>query len=184
MSFNFEKLEIDGVILVKPNVLGDNRGFFVETYKKSEFFKNGIEIEFVQDNHSKSSKNVLRGLHYQAKPEAQAKLVKCIKGKVFDVAVDLRKTSKTFGKWLKVELSEENKHMLFLPEGLAHGFAVISDEAELLYKTSKEYSPEHDRGILYCDKDLNIEWGIESPVLSYKDKKQPKLSEINKEELL
>ncbi len=183
MSFEFEKLEIEGVILVKPKAFGDNRGFFMESYKKSEFFKNGIDVEFVQDNHSKSAKNVLRGLHYQAKPYEQAKLVRCSKGKIYDVAVDLRKSSKTFGKWLKVELSEENKHMLFIPAGFAHGFAVVSDEAELLYKTSTEYSRENDRGLLYCDKDINVDWGIDSPILSEKDKIQPKLTEINKEEL-
>lgn len=185
MSFEFEKLEIDGVILVKPKVLGDSRGFFMESYKKSEFFKNGIDVEFVQDNHSKSAFKVLRGLHYQAKPKAQAKLVRCTKGKIYDVVVDLRKNSKTFSKWLKVELSEDNKHMLFIPEGFAHGFVVLSDEAELIYKANDEFSPELDRGILYNDSELGIDWGIDfDPILSEKDKKQPKLSEINNEELL
>lgn len=184
MPFEFEKLEIKDVILVKPKAFGDNRGFFMESYKKSEFFANGIDVEFVQDNHSKSTKNVLRGLHYQAKPHGQAKLVRCSKGKIYDVAVDLRKSSKTFGKWVKAELSEENKHMLFIPDGFAHGFVVLSDEAELLYKTSTEYAPEYDRGLLWCDKDINVEWGIDAPILSEKDKKQPKFTEINKEELL
>lgn len=185
MSFEFEKLEIDGVILVKPKVLGDTRGFFMESYKKSEFFQNGIDVEFVQDNHSKSSFRVLRGLHYQAKPKAQAKLVRCSKGKIYDVIVDLRKNSKTFSKWLKVELSEENKHMLFIPEGFAHGFVVLSEEAELIYKASAEFSPELDRGLLYNDEKINIDWGIDfDPILSEKDKNQPKLSEINQEELL
>jgi len=185
MPFEFEKLEIDGVILIKPKVFGDNRGFFMESYKKSDFFKNGIDVEFVQDNHSKSQKGVLRGLHYQAKPKAQAKLVRCSKGKVYDVAVDLRKDSKTFGKWLKVELSEENMHMLFLPAGFAHGFVVLSDHAELLYKTNTEFSQEHDRGFLWCDKDISVDWGINfEPSLSEKDKIQPKFTEIDKSELL
>lgn len=184
MPFEFEKLEIDGLILVKPKVFGDNRGFFMESYKKSEFVKGGIQCEFVQDNHSKSSKGVLRGLHYQIKPKAQAKLIRCIKGKIYDVAVDLRPNSKTFGKWAKVELSEENSHMLFIPECFAHGFVVLSDEAELFYKTNNEFSPELDRGVLWNDKDINVNWGISSPILSEKDKIQPKLSEINREELL
>ena len=114
----------------------DKRGVFMDSYKKSDFVKNGIDVEFVQDNHSKSLKRVLRGLHYQARPKAQAKLIRCIRGKIYDVVVDLRKESKTFGKWLKVELSEENAHMLYIPEGFAHGFVVLSDEAELMYKTN------------------------------------------------
>jgi len=185
VPFEFEKLEIDGLILVKPKVIGDSRGFFMESYKKSEFVKNGIDVEFIQDNHSKSAKGVLRGLHYQAKPKAQAKLVRCSKGKIYDVAVDLRKDSKTFAKWLRVELSEENKHMLFIPEGFAHGFVVLSEDAELLYKTNAEFAPEMDRGVLYCDKDINVDWNIDfEPILSEKDKIQPKLTKINKEELL
>lgn len=185
MPFEFEKLGIDGVILVKPKVFGDNRGFFMESYKKSDFVKNGIDIDFVQDNHSKSTKGVLRGLHYQAIPKPQAKLVRCSKGRIYDVAVDLRKNSKTFGKWLKVELSEENKHMLFIPEGFAHGFVVLSDEAELLYKTNTEFAPEFDRGFLWCDETVNVDWDIDfEPILSEKDKVQPKLQELNKEELL
>lgn len=184
MPFEFEKLEIDGAFLVKPKVFGDNRGFFLESYRKSEFVKNGITCDFVQDNHSKSTKGVLRGLHYQAKPHLQAKLIRCAKGRVYDVAIDLRPDSKTFKKWLKVELSEDNKQMLFIPKGCAHGFVVLSDEAELLYKTDCEFLPEYDRGLLYCDTELNIDWGIDfEPILSDKDKVQPKFSEINKEEL-
>lgn len=185
MPFEFEKLEIDGVILVKPGVFGDERGFFMETYRKSEFIKNGIPCEFIQDNHSKSSKGVLRGLHYQAIPKMQAKLIRCSKGKVFDVIVDLRKNSKTFSKWLRIELSQENKNMLFVPAGFAHGFVVLSDEAELLYKTDTEFYPEFDRGLLWSDDVIGIDWGIDfEPILSEKDKIQPKLSELNKEELL
>lgn len=156
----------------------------MESYKKSEFFANGINVEFNQGNHSKSAAKVLRGLHYQANPCGQAKLVRCSRGRIFDVAVDIRPDSETFGQYVKVELSEENKHMLFIPEGFAHGFVVLSEEAELLYKASGEYSQAHDRGVLWCDKDINIDWEIDfEPVLSDKDKVQPKLSEINKEEL-
>ena len=179
MPFEFERQRIEGVILVKPKVFGDNRGFFMESYKKSEFIAGGINTEFRQDNHSKSSKGVLRGLHYQAPPFEQAKLVRCMRGKIYDVAVDIRKNSKTFGEYIRVELSEENKHMLYIPEGFAHGFVVLSDEAELLYKTSNEYAPSADRGIRWNDEDLNIDWGIDfEPVLSEKDKKQPLLKEI------
>lgn len=184
MPFEFEKQKIEDVILVKPTVFGDIRGFFMETYKKSDFVKSGIEIDFIQDNHSKSSHGVLRGLHYQAKPYEQAKLVRCVKGKIYDVAVDLRKNSKTFGQYVKVELSEENKQMLFIPEGFAHGFVVLSNEAEILYKVNKEYAPNSDRGVLWSDNDLNINWGIDfEPILSEKDKIQPKLKDLDFEEI-
>ena len=183
MSFEFEKFEIEGLVLVKPRVFGDNRGFFMESYKKSEFAAAGIDVEFVQDNHSKSTKGVLRGLHYQASPKQQAKLLRCTRGEILDVAVDLRKNSKTFGKWTKVVLSEENKNMFFIPGGFAHGFLVLSDEAELLYKASAEYSAELDRGLLWNDKTVNVDWGVENPILSEKDKIQPKFEELNKEEL-
>jgi len=185
MPFEFEKQKIQDIILIKPKVFGDNRGFFLESYKKSEFIQNGIDVEFNQDNHSKSSAHVLRGLHYQAKPYMQAKIVRCIKGRIFDVAVDIRSQSETFGQYVKVELSEENKHMLFIPEGFAHGFVVLSDEAEILYKASGEYAPQADRGILWSDKDINIDWEIDFvPVLSEKDKMQPAFKDINREELL
>ncbi|MBR1681251.1 dTDP-4-dehydrorhamnose 3,5-epimerase [bacterium] len=184
MPFKFEKQKIEDVILVKPVVFGDNRGFFAETYKRSEFIENGITDNFVQDNHSKSSAHVLRGLHYQAKPYGQAKLVKCVKGKIYDVAVDLRKNSKTFAQYVKIELSQENKHMLYIPNGFAHGFVVLSNEAELLYKTSNEYNQDADRGILWNDETINIDWEINfEPILSEKDKFQPKLKELNKEDL-
>lgn len=184
MPFEFEKQKIEDVILVKPKVFGDNRGFFMETYKKSEFFENGITAEFVQDNHSKSTKGVLRGLHFQAKPFGQAKLVRCTRGRIFDVAVDIRKNSKTFGQYVKVELSEENKNMLYIPNGFAHGFVALTDEVELMYKTNGEYAPSADRGILWNDKDINIDWNIDfQPILSEKDKVQPNLKDINKEEL-
>ena len=179
MPFDFEKQSIEDVILVKPKVFGDNRGFFMETYKKSDFAAHGIDVDFNQDNHSKSVKGVLRGLHYQESPYGQAKLVRCTRGRIYDVAVDIRKGSKTFGEYVKVELSEENKHMLFIPEGFAHGFVVLSDEAELIYKASGEYAPQADRGVLWSDKDINIDWEIDfEPILSDKDSKQPTLKEI------
>ena len=179
MPFEFERLKIEDLILIKPRVFDDNRGFFMESYKKSDFTLNGINVDFVQDNHSKSSKGVLRGLHYQEAPYEQAKLVRCTKGRIYDVAVDIRTESKTFGQYVRVELSEDNKHMLFIPQGFAHGFVVISEEAELLYKTSSEYVPNADCGIFWADKDLNIDWGIDfEPILSEKDRNHPALKEL------
>ena len=184
MPFEFESQNIKDVMLVKPKVFGDKRGFFMETYKKSDFYSNGIDVEFIQDNYSKSTKGVLRGLHYQVNPHGQAKLVRCSKGKIYDVAVDIRPESKTFGQYVKIELSEENKYMLYIPVGFAHGFVALTDEVEILYKVSSEYSPQADRGIIWNDNDINIDWGIDfEPLLSEKDKIQPKLCEINKEEL-
>ena len=185
MPFEFKKLDISDVVLVKPKVFKDDRGFFLESYKKSDFMQNGIIDEFNQDNHSKSTKGVLRGLHYQSKPCQQAKLVRCVKGEIFDVAVDIRKDSPTFSKWVGVVLSEENNNMLYIPEGFAHGFVVLSEEAELLYKASGEYSAENDCGIAWNDKQININWGVGfEPILSDKDKKQPFLKDIRKEDLL
>lgn len=179
MPFEFEPQSIKDVILVKPKVFGDNRGFFLESYKKSDFVANGIDVEFNQDNHSKSTAKVLRGLHYQDTPYGQAKLVRCSRGRIYDVAVDIRKGSKTYGQYVKVELSEENKHMLFIPEGFAHGFVVLSEEAELLYKASGEYNQAADRGVYWADEDINIDWEIDfEPILSEKDKVQPRLKEI------
>lgn len=184
MPFEFEPQKIKDVILVKPKVFGDSRGFFMESYKKSDFFANGIDVEFNQDNHSKSTKGVLRGLHYQANPYGQAKLVRCAKGRIYDVAVDIRPDSETFGQYVKVELSEENKHMLYIPVGFAHGFVALTDEVEILYKASGEYAPQADRGIIWNDKDINIDWNIDfEPLLSEKDKIQPNLKNINLEEL-
>jgi len=184
MPFEFFKQKIEDVILIKPKVFGDNRGYFMESYKKSDFHKNGIITDFNQDNHSKSTYRVLRGLHYQAKPYSQAKLIRCSKGKIYDVALDVRPNSKTFGEYIKVELSEENKHMLYIPEGFAHGFVALSEEVEILYKVSGEYNPSADRGILWSDKDININWDIDfEPILSEKDKTQPIFKNINKQEL-
>lgn len=178
MPFEFKKLKIEDVILVKPKAFLDERGFFIETYKKSEFEANGITDEFIQDNHSKSTKGVLRGLHYQTNPKTQAKLLRCTNGKILDVAVDIRKNSPTFGQWVAEILSEENKHMLYIPEGFAHGFVVLSEVAELLYKTSHEYSPQNDCGIFWNDPAIGIDWGLDfEPILSEKDKKQPLLKD-------
>ncbi|MEZ0323909.1 MAG: dTDP-4-dehydrorhamnose 3,5-epimerase [Hydrogenothermaceae bacterium] len=188
MPFEFKMLEIPEVILIKPKVFKDERGFFLEVYKKSDFEKFGIDTDFIQDNHSGSVKGVLRGLHYQKHPKAQGKLVRCIKGKIFDVAVDIRKNSKTFGKYVFAELSEENKHILWIPKGFAHGFLTLSDYAEIIYKVSgAEYSPEHDAGIIYNDPDINIKWPLEEIkeiILSEKDKKLPKLRDLKEEDLL
>lgn len=177
MPFQFKRLEIPDLILVIPKVFRDDRGFFLETYKRSDFVKFGIKEQFNQDNHSFSRKGVLRGLHYQLNPKAQGKLVRCLKGKIFDVAVDIRKGSPTFGKWVGVELSEDNFHMLYIPPGFAHGFVVLSEEAHVLYKVTNEYSPEHDRGIIWNDPTININWPISNPILSDKDRKWPTLEE-------
>ena len=182
MPFEFKKFEVEGVKLIIPKVFNDDRGFFLESYKKSDFQENGIKDEFNQDNHSKSTKGVVRGLHFQKYPKAQAKIVRCIKGKIFDVAVDLRKNSPTFKKWAGEILSEDNKYMLYIPEGFAHGFAVLSDTAEIIYKASNEYSKEHDRGVRWNDPEINIKWNIDfEPVLSEKDKIQPFLKDIIEE---
>jgi len=174
---NFQKLEIPDVILIIPKVFGDDRGFFMETYRQSGFIENGISQNFVQDNYSKSTKNVLRGLHYQIDPKAQGKLVRVTFGEVFDVAVDIRKNSPTYGKWVGQYLSAQNKHIMYIPPGFAHGFLVISDYAEFSYKCTEYYSPEHERCIAWNDPDLNISWPTNEPLLSDKDKKGLCLSE-------
>ncbi|EIQ5510185.1 dTDP-4-dehydrorhamnose 3,5-epimerase, partial [Salmonella enterica] len=153
--------EIPDVLIFEPKVFSDERGFFMESFNQKVFEEAvGRKIEFVQDNHSKSTKGVLRGLHYQVEPYAQGKLVRCIAGEVFDVAVDIRKDSETFGKWVGVNISSENKRQLWIPEGFAHGFLVLSDSADFLYKTSNYYSPIHERGIVWNDPTININWPI------------------------
>ena len=149
----------------------------MESYKYSEFFAFGIKERFVQDNHSRSKKGVLRGLHYQRHPKAQGKLVRVVVGEIFDVAVDLRLNSPTYGKWVGERLSAENKRMLYIPPGFAHGFCVLSEEAEVLYKTTEEYSPDHDAGIIWNDPEIGIDWPIERPILSPKDAALPMLRE-------
>jgi dTDP-4-dehydrorhamnose 3,5-epimerase len=179
MPFNFKRLAIPEVILIKPGIFSDARGFFAEIYKYSDFTQIGINEHFVQDNYSRSKKGVLRGLHFQKDPNAQGKLVQCIKGKIFDVAVDIRKGSPTFGKWISAELSGDNYHMLYVPPSFAHGFVVLSKIAEVLYKCTKEYSKEDDSGIIWNDPDLNIKWPVKKPVLSEKDAKLPKLCDVD-----
>ena len=177
MPFEFHKTSLEGVVLVKPRVFSDDRGFFIETYKKSDFVTACLPGEFAQDNHSKSSKGVLRGLHYQRGAAAQGKLVRCTAGAILDVAVDMRRGSPAYGKWMKAELSAANAHMLYVPPGFAHGFLVLSDTAEINYKCTSEYSPKDDAGVRWDDPELAIDWGIKEPVLSAKDKALPLLKD-------
>ncbi len=172
-NFTFEKTFIDGVFIITPRVFGDDRGYFMETYKKSDFEAAGINCDFLQDNQSKSKKGVLRGLHFQ-KTYPQAKLVRVIKGEVYDVAVDLRKDSPTYGKYVGTVLSAENKKQFFIPRGFAHGFLVLSDEAEFVYKCDNLYHPEDEGGLIYNDKSIGIDWpqGFDL-ILSEKDKNFP-----------
>ena len=177
----FNKTEIEGVYIIENKVFGDNRGYFMETYNKEQFVEAGLDMTFVQDNESKSTKGVLRGLHFQRK-HSQGKLVRVTNGEVFDVAVDLRKSSKTYGKWVGVILSSENKKQFYIPEGFAHGFLVLSDEATFNYKCTDFYAPEYDGGVMWDDKDINIEWpmeGIENIILSEKDKEHPSFNELD-----
>jgi dTDP-4-dehydrorhamnose 3,5-epimerase len=175
MPFQFRKLAIPDVILVEAKAFPDERGFFMESFKESAFSQNGISTGFVQDNHSHSVKGVLRGLHYQKNPKAQAKLVMAIRGEIFDVAVDVRKGSPTYGKWVGEILSEQNHRLLYVPRGFAHGFVVLSNEADVVYKVDAEYSPEHERGVLWNDPDVGIRWPIDRPVMIKKDLDLPLL---------
>ncbi|MDK1174037.1 dTDP-4-dehydrorhamnose 3,5-epimerase [Cronobacter sakazakii] len=174
------KTDISDVLIFEPKVFGDDRGFFFESFNQKTFMEAvGRKVTFVQDNHSKSACGVLRGLHYQLDPYAQGKLVRCVVGEVFDVAVDIRKNSTTFGKWVGVNLSADNKRQLWIPEGFAHGFLVLSETAEFVYKTTNYYNPESDRGIIWNDEDISIEWPlVRDPILSHKDKNQKKVNEI------
>ena len=173
-KFKFTYTEIEGVFIAEPAVFPDERGYFMETYNENDFKEEGIDLTFVQDNQSKSSKGVLRGLHFQ-KTQPQGKLVRVISGEVFDVAVDLRKASRTYGKWVGVRLSAENKKQFFIPKGFAHGFVVLSDEAEFVYKCTDFYKGDDEGGILWNDPDIGIKWpiediGEENILLSEKDK--------------
>jgi len=179
MPFKFTELEIPGVILVEPRVFGDGRGFFLETYKHSDFAGAGILEHFVQDNHSRSARNVLRGLHYQKSPMQQGKLVRCLSGSIFDVAVDLRKGSSTFRKWVGMELTGDNNLMLYVPPDFAHGFLVLSDTADVVYKCTREYSPEDDRGIIWNDPSIGISWPTDAPLVSEKDALLPILRDTD-----
>lgn len=180
MSFSFQRLSIPDVILVIPKVFSDDRGFFIETYKFSNFADFGIKTQFVQDNHSFSAvSGIVRGLHFQKKPKAQAKLVKVMAGRIFDVAVDIRRNSPTYGKWVSAILSAENKSMLYIPEGFAHGFCVIEENTEVIYKCSQEYCPEYDRGVIWNDETIGIEWPVQKAVLSERDTKWPCLEKTD-----
>lgn len=175
MAFSFKRLEIPDIILVEPQSFSDNRGFFYESFKESDFISNGISTNFVQDNFSYSVYGVLRGLHYQKNPKAQAKLVTVLQGKIFDVALDIRKNSHTFGDWIGVILSADEHKSIYIPEGFAHGFCVLSDYADVLYKVNNEYSPEYEKGIIWNDSKINISWPIKNPIISNKDNELPTL---------
>ena len=179
-NFNFIKTKIDGMFIVEPNIFGDERGYFLETYHYDEFKNAGIDVTFVQDNQSKSRRGVLRGLHFQTK-RPQGKLVRAIKGEVFDVGVDLRKNSSTFGQWVGAILSDQNKRQLYIPAGFAHGFLVLSNEAEFVYKCTDFYDPKNEGGIIYNDPDININWPISDDMeilLSPKDSTLPSFKEF------
>ena len=180
-NFNFIETKIKDLYIIEPKVFGDDRGYFMESYNRRDFVEAGLDMVFVQDNESKSKKGVLRGMHFQTK-FTQGKLVRCTQGEVYDVAVDLRKDSPTYGQWEGVLLSAENKRQFYVPEGFAHGFLVLSDEAVFNYKCTNLYAPEFDGGLLWNDPDVGIEWpleGIEEIILSEKDKTQPTLKELD-----
>ncbi|ANU27553.1 dTDP-4-dehydrorhamnose 3,5-epimerase [Planococcus versutus] len=178
---NFIKTKLDGVFIIEPNLFGDHRGWFTETYNKESFKKAGLNLDFVQDNHSFSaSKGTLRGLHYQLAPKSQTKLVRCTKGSIFDVAVDIRKGSATYGEWFGIELTAENKKQLLVPKGFAHAFMTLEDNVEVQYKVDELYSPENDRGIIWNDPTISVEWPLNlMPILSGKDEKAPLLKDAD-----
>lgn len=178
MPFTFSRSEIEGVIVVEPRVFLDDRGFFMETYKMPDFVAAGITAPFVQDNHSRSTKGILRGLHFQKPPFAQGKLVRATVGEIFDVAVDIRKGSPTYGRWVGIILSEDNKKMLWVPAGFAHGFQVLSDIAEVMYKVTSVYAPHAESGVVWNDEDLDIHWPIKDAVLAQRDKEWPRFKDI------
>jgi dTDP-4-dehydrorhamnose 3,5-epimerase len=174
---NITETSLPGVLLIEPKVFGDARGFFLESWNRQTFADRGLDIDFVQDNHSRSSRGVLRGLHYQLN-DPQGKLVRVTQGRVFDVAVDMRRSSPHFGQWVGHELSADNHHMLWIPPGFAHGFLVLSESADFLYKTTVFYAPQWDRGVRWDDPEIAIEWPLEgSPVLSDKDRILPLLKD-------
>ena len=174
MPFDFKQLDIPGLLLVEPAVSRDPRGWFLEMYKRSDFAKAGIDAIFVQDNYARSvGKGTLRGLHYQKEPAAQGKLIRVVIGEIYDVVVDIRVGSPTFGRWTAITLSEENKRMLFVPPGFAHGYCATSDESEIVYKVTHEYSPTHERAIRWDDPQLAIPWPAAAPFLSEKDARAP-----------
>ena len=173
MSFIFNPLRIPDVISITPHLFNDERGYFFENFNHSTFKQDQIDLNFIQENFSKSKKNVIRGLHFQKNPKAQAKLVTAVSGEIFDVAVDLRKNSPTFGKWVSEILSEVNHKSLYVPEGFAHGFCVLSEGATVVYKINQEYSPDHEQGIIWNDPDIGISWPISASIISEKDQNIP-----------
>tara|TARA_B110000438_G_scaffold76175_1_gene76250 strand:+ start:1280 stop:1834 length:555 start_codon:yes stop_codon:yes gene_type:complete len=173
MSFIFNSLRIPDVISITPHLFNDERGYFFENFNHSTFKQDQIDLNFIQENFSKSKKNVIRGLHFQKNPKAQAKLVTAVSGEIFDVAVDLRKNSPTFGKWVSEILSEVNHKSLYVPEGFAHGFCVLSEGATVVYKINQEYSPDHEQGIIWNDPDIGISWPISESIISEKDQNLP-----------
>lgn len=177
---NVIKTDIDGLVIIEPRVFGDSRGYFFESFSERDFKREVADVDFVQDNESKSSYGVVRGLHFQRPPYAQAKLVRVVKGKVLDVAVDLRKESPTFGRYVAMELSEENHRQMFIPRGFAHGFSVLSEEVIFQYKCDNYYAPQSEGAVAWDDPDLDIDWKIpaEKVLLSEKDKKHPRLKDI------
>ena len=175
---NLVKTDIDGLVIIEPDVFGDNRGWFYESYSKKKYAELGINADFVQDNRSYSAvKGTLRGLHCQTEPMAQAKLLTCTRGSIFDVAVDIREGSPTYLKWISVILSEENKKQFFIPRGFLHGFVTLTPDVEVLYKTDNYYSPENDRSVCYRDESIGVEWPCDEPVLSNKDSSAPLLKD-------
>ncbi len=175
----FQKTNLQDVLLIKPKFFKDDRGFFVESYSRKVFKENGIDVDFVQDNHSLSvEKGVLRGLHFQKNPYSQSKLVRVTRGRIYDVVVDLRKDSPTYKQWQGFELSEENGLMLFIPKGFAHAFCTLEENTEFMYKVDAFYAPEADSGIIWNDPELNIDWPIENPILSEKDQQLKQLKDI------
>jgi dTDP-4-dehydrorhamnose 3,5-epimerase len=171
--------KLEGIKIIEPKVFKDSRGFFIESYSAKKLADHGINMEFVQDNHSYSVKNVLRGLHYQVNPSAQDKIVRVTAGEVYDVVVDIRRNSPTFGQWESFILSAENMKQVFIPKGFAHGFCAMSDNVDFLYKCSDYYSPQDERGIIWNDPDLGIEWPVKEPFLSPKDTEYPQLKNTN-----
>ncbi|WP_182199794.1 dTDP-4-dehydrorhamnose 3,5-epimerase [Paraliobacillus salinarum] len=177
---NILKTNIEDVIIIEPKVFGDYRGWFTETYSKEKFRELGLDILFIQDNHSFSAKKgTLRGLHFQLNPKAQTKLVRCTKGKILDVAVDIREGSPTYKKWVAVELSEDNHKQLLIPKGFAHGFLTLSENVEVQYKVDEYYSPDNDRSIRFDDPEIGVKWGVDTPILSKKDLTAPLLKDSN-----
>lgn len=178
MPFRLQKLSIPDILLLEPDVHHDGRGFFIESYKASELALVGLHEPFVQDCHSKSTRSILRGLHFQRK-NPQSKLIRVIQGKIFDVVVDIRFGSPTYGLWTSTNLSEENRYILYIPSGFAHGFCVLSDTAEILYKMTQEYDPKNQDGILWNDPDIGITWPLKNPILSQKDLEFPRLKDVD-----